>query len=131
MCRNTHHAILRVGSADVPGLLDTMRKLNGEAHWAFPYILRQCGPKAKDAVKPLMKQLESRDDGHRMSAALALGEIGKEVRDAIPALQKAVNTDQNPLVRHSAAFSLARVLAERPRTCENKSTKCSQRLTSP
>lgn len=108
--QHAFQAILRVGSADVPGLLETMRKLNADTHWAFPYILRQFGAKAKDAVRPLIKQLESPDVGQRMSAALALGEIGKEARDAIPALKKALK-DKNPMVRHSAAFGLWRMNA--------------------
>ena len=64
-------AILRIGSSDAPGLLQTLRKVNAEMHWSFPYVLRQFGPKAKDAVKPLIKQLDGGDDGMRMSAALA------------------------------------------------------------
>ncbi len=105
-------AILRVGSSDVPGLLDTMRKLNGEAHWAFPYILKQFGAKAKDAVKPLMKQLESPDYGTRMSAALALAQIGKDAGDAIGPLRKLLNKDKTPVVRHSAGFALARLTTD-------------------
>ncbi len=111
--QHAFQAILRIGSEDVPGLLDTLRKLNAEAHWAFPYVLRQFGPKARDAVRPLMKQLESADDGHRMSAALALAQIGKDARDAAPALRKAL-ADKNPMVRYSAGFALARVMAEPP-----------------
>src|SRR5207253_2619887 len=64
--KRAFQALLNVGSGDVPEFLDTMRKLNAEVHWAFPYILRQFGPKAKDAVKPLIKQLDSPDDGTRL-----------------------------------------------------------------
>jgi HEAT repeat protein len=110
--KHAFQAILQVGSADIPGLLETMRKLNAEWRWAFPYILRQFGPKAKDAVKPLIKQLESPDDGTRMSAALALAQIGKEARDAIAPLQKLVKNDPNPMVRHSAAFACQRISAD-------------------
>jgi HEAT repeat protein len=111
--QHAFQAILRIGSADVPGLLETMRKLNGEAHWAFPYILRQFGPRAKDAVRPLMKQLESPDGGSRISAVLALGHIGNDARAAVPALQNALK-DKNPVVQHSAAFALCRVMADPP-----------------
>src|SRR5207302_5043135 len=85
-----------------------MRKLNGEAHWAYPYILRQFGPKAKDAVKPLVTHLDSPDDGIRLSAALALGEIGTDARDALPALMKSLK-DKNPMVRQAAALSIGRI----------------------
>ena len=109
--KRAFQALLNVGSGDVPGFLDTMRKLNADAHWAFPYILKQFGPKAKDAVKPLIKQLDAVDDGQRMSAALALAEIGKDARDAVPALQKALK-DKSPMVRHSAGFALTRIMGE-------------------
>ena len=33
-----------------PGLLEALRKLNVEHHWATPYVLQQFGPEAKDAV---------------------------------------------------------------------------------
>ena len=61
--------------------------------------------KAKDAVKPLTKQLDSPDDGTRMSAALALAQLGKDAKDAVAPLQKMLNKEPNPMVRHAAGFA--------------------------
>jgi HEAT repeat protein len=112
--KRTFQALLSVGSGDVPGFLDTMRKLNAEAHWAFPYILKQFGPKAKDAVKPLIKQLDSPDDTIRMSSALALAQLGKDAGEAVGPLQKMFNKEKKPVARHAAGFALARITADPP-----------------
>jgi HEAT repeat protein len=102
-------ALLQVGSQDVPGLMDAFRKLNDEERWAAPIPLKQFGPAMRDAVKPLILDLQGPNEGKRLGAALALGEIG--AREATFALQKALR-DASPLVRQSAAASLAQILGE-------------------
>jgi HEAT repeat protein len=104
-------ALKRVNANDAPELVKAFSKLNQDHHWAAPYVLKQFGPAAKDAVKPLIKQLEGKLDGERMGAALALGEIGIEAIEAVPALQKA-RKDANPQVQHSAAIALALIKAD-------------------
>jgi HEAT repeat protein len=111
--QSAFRALLRVSADDSEGMLDAFRKLNEQHHWAAPYVLKQFGPKAKDAVKPLILRLQAKEDDERFAAALALGRIGKEAKEAIPALQKAMN-DPNPKVKHSAAFALAYIQAAPP-----------------
>jgi HEAT repeat protein len=104
-------ALRRVNADDVPGLLDALRKLNEEHHWAGPLVLTQFGPQAKDAVKPLMAQLQAPEDSKRLMAALALGQIGPEAKDAIPSLQNALK-DPHPQVQQSAAFALGLIQSD-------------------
>jgi hypothetical protein len=61
-----------------------------------------------------MKQLDSPDDGTRMSAALALAQIGKDAKDSAGTLQKVFEKDPNPMVRHAAGLALFRILPEPP-----------------
>ncbi len=61
------------------------------------------------AVPVLSKALEK--PGIRYWAALALGELGPEARDAVPALAAALN-DERPEVRREVLIALARVGAE-------------------
>jgi HEAT repeat protein len=106
-----YQALTWVQADDEQELLKTLRKINAKYQWATPYHLKQFGPNATDAVKPLIKQLEAKEDGHRMAAALALANIGHAAKEAIPALKKALN-DPNPQVQHSAAFGLVYVVSD-------------------
>jgi HEAT repeat protein len=58
-----------------------------------------------DKVTDLIKQLKSQDAGDRLSAARALGEMGPEAKQAIPALLEAL-MDQSYFVRENAAIVL-------------------------
>jgi HEAT repeat protein len=112
-------AIVRIGSKDMPNLLKALEEINGVARWATPYILKQFGPKAKDAVPHLVKHLSDPDMGKRLSAALSLGEIGADAGEAMPALLKATQ-DPIPTVRVAAAMSLVRVDPRRKAALEQK-----------
>jgi HEAT repeat protein len=85
-------ALAWVHANDAPGLLNLYRKLNAEHHWATPYHLKQFGPNPTDAVKPLIKQLETKDAGQRLAAALALGRICPPAKEAILPLQERIPT---------------------------------------
>jgi HEAT repeat protein len=100
-----YQALTWVHADDGPGLLNIFRKLNAEHHWATPYHLKHYGPHPTDAIKPLIKQLEARDAGERLAAALSLGRLGPRAKEAIPALRKTLK-DPNPQVQHCAAFAL-------------------------
>src|SRR5205085_5616449 len=91
-------AIVRNGSKDMPGLLKALGEINDVGRWATPYILKQFGPKARDAVPHLVKHLGDPDMGKRLSAAIALGEIGADALEAMPTLVKATQ-DPTPTVR--------------------------------
>ena len=106
--QQTFQAITLIGSKDMPGLLKALREINDVSRWATPYLLRQFGPKAKDAVPHLITQLGDRDPGNRLVAALALGEIGADARGAAAALLKALE-DPSAEVRVGAAAALARL----------------------
>lgn len=106
--RTAFNAIMAIGSKDAPGFLDALAKANEEGNWAAPFVLRQFGPRAKDAVKPLIKTLEHKDDGMRLGAVLALGQVGAEAVEAVPALQKAMQ-DRNAQIRFGAVWSLRKI----------------------
>jgi HEAT repeat protein len=101
-------AILLIGSKDMAALLDALRDINEVGRWATPYILKQFGPKAKDAVPHLIRLLGDKESGNRLAAALALGEIGGEARSATPALVAALQ-DPAASVRAGAAAALAKL----------------------
>jgi HEAT repeat protein len=100
-----YQALAWVHANDAPGLLNLYRKINAQHHWATPYHLKQFGPNPTDAVKPLIKQLEAKEPGQRLAAALALGRIGPPAKNAILPLTKSLK-DPNPQVQHCAAFAL-------------------------
>ena len=101
-------AIRAIGSVHVEGLIEALRKANDEGEWAAPLVLRQFGPKARDAVKPLVKALEAPEAGLRLGAVLALGQLGPEAKDAAPELEKLLN-DPNPIIRAGVAGALKRI----------------------
>jgi HEAT repeat protein len=102
-------ALMSCNGDDMDGLLEAFRKLNAEHHWAAPHVLKQFGTNPQDAIKPLIKRLEGKDDTERLGAALALAQIGKEASEAVPALRKLLK-DASPQVQHSAAFAIAAIL---------------------
>jgi hypothetical protein len=68
-------------------------------------VLAQFGRRPKDAVRPLILALEDDDPNQRAAAAVTLGNIGQDARQAVPALKKALN-DPKVRVRLSAAGAL-------------------------
>src|SRR5690242_14914360 len=63
-------------------------------------------------VDALIKQLKSPDSDMRRQAATKLGEIGKEAKNAGPALVTAIKTDKDLFVRRFSAQSLGQVEAD-------------------
>jgi HEAT repeat protein len=104
----TFQAITLVGSKEPAKLQQALREINETTRWAAPFVLKQFGPKAKDAVPHLTRALGNKDAGTRLAAALALGEIGAEAKAAASALAKA-QQDTSPQVRVAAAAALASV----------------------
>jgi HEAT repeat protein len=119
--RQAFVALRRIGSADVPGLLQKLREINGKGRWATPFVLKQFGPKAKDAVPHLVKTLGDPEVGMRLGAVFALGEIGPEAQAAIPALGKILD-DPSPVVRAAVTVALPRLDPRRQAAAEKKFT---------
>ncbi|MCI0465292.1 MAG: HEAT repeat domain-containing protein [Gemmataceae bacterium] len=112
-------ALTVIGSDDVAGFMAVLREANDAGRWATPYILKQFGPKAADAVPYLVKSLADREEGKRLAATLALGEIGTVAQSAAPALTKLLQ-DASPRVRLAAASTLARIDPRREELAEKQ-----------
>jgi HEAT repeat protein len=122
-----YQALGLVHADDEAGLLKTFRKLNAEHRWAAPYHLKHFGPHPRDAVKPLLKHLEHKDEGVRLAAALALAQIGPEAKEAIPALRIALK-DASPQVQHCVAFALTYIVTDPPLEKNDLLQHCLQKL---
>jgi HEAT repeat protein len=63
------------------------------------------GPKAHSAVPALIIALDDEDVGVRLNAARALGQIGAEAEEAVPALMRALKdpANQGPIAPEAAA----------------------------
>jgi len=62
----------------------------------------------KDAVPALLKLIHDSDEGPRNTSCMALGDIGPEARDALPALRNALN-DPNKDVRRFAKQAIEKI----------------------
>ncbi|HYT87396.1 MAG TPA: HEAT repeat domain-containing protein [Gemmataceae bacterium] len=104
-----YSAIMLISIDDPDKLAAILRDVTQRMRWATPYLLRQFGPKAQHAVKPLIKLLENRDPNVRLAAAVALGHLEPTAAaEAVPALTKCLKDPVWP-VRTSAAVALAAV----------------------
>ncbi|HEX2622267.1 MAG TPA: HEAT repeat domain-containing protein [Phototrophicaceae bacterium] len=89
----------------VPALVTMLGNRNPDLRFSSAYALGRIG---EPAMPELLKTLESKDSGLRVSAAMALGEAGKAAATAIPALTVALG-DHESEVRHSAALALEKI----------------------
>jgi HEAT repeat protein len=100
-------ALLQIAGDDAEALGETLREVTLRTRWATPYLLPQFGPRARDAVKPLIQQLEDPDPNVRVTAAVALGNLGSPTAaEAVLPLTRSLK-DPAPAVRVSAAAALA------------------------
>jgi HEAT repeat protein len=76
--------------------------------WAIKRIDPANRSLAPAAVPVLNKLVTAKDEILRVQAAGALGDLGPEARDAVPALKKLLD-DPNEEVRRTAADSLAKI----------------------
>ena len=60
-------------------------------------------------VERLIKELQDPDSDVRSIAAVTLGEIGSEAKDAVPALMQVLQNDQNWDVRWNAEWALKKI----------------------
>ena len=105
----------------VPALSQAILDNNLNIRFMVMTTLKNIGPAAKIAVPSLIKALDTFPGGTppldgppryyadaRSAAAEALGAIGSDARDAIPALRKTLK-DPSDLVRNSAAEALRKI----------------------
>ncbi|QDU77346.1 HEAT repeat protein [Bremerella volcania] len=76
------------------------------AYWAC-LVAAEMGPDAAPAVPELTAVLDNKDPEVRMHALIALGEIGPGAKPALPRVITALQSDEIPAVKYSAAFALA------------------------
>ena len=103
-------AAIAVGTGD-PRLMKALREANNKGKWAVPFMLREFAMNPQGAVDHLIKKLEGKDSGLRLSAAWALGQIGLPARDAVPALEKTLK-DSQPQTRVVAFMALRQIKKE-------------------
>jgi HEAT repeat protein len=60
-------------------------------------------------VPALIDALKDKENDIRLSAAIGLGTLGEEARDAIPALQQTAESGHDSRVRKAAATALSRI----------------------
>lgn len=100
-------ATITVGQADRKALLNGLKAANAKGRWNAPFVLGN-GKSGKEAVPELIKDLEGKDVGKRIAAALALGRIGVEAESAIPALLRSAG-DKNAQIRDASQQALAQL----------------------
>jgi HEAT repeat protein len=86
-------------------------KIRGEGSemWSVAEVaLREIAPGAKDAVAPLIDLLKSPTLGIREAAIFALGKIGSEAKDAIPALS-IIQKDRNRTTANMATQAVGEI----------------------
>jgi HEAT repeat protein len=107
-------ALGRIGAASksaVPALQKQIGKepmISIASVWAIKRIDPANRSLAPAAVPVLNKLVTAKDEILRVQAAGALGDLGPEARDAVPALKKLLD-DPNEEVRRTAADSLAKI----------------------
>jgi HEAT repeat protein len=95
--------------AAIPGLRANLGHHEGFVRREIVDALGQIGPAA---VAPLLEALAWNEPAQRISAALALGQIGREATSAGPALGKLLGAERDPLVRAAALTALPKVSAD-------------------
>jgi HEAT repeat protein len=76
------------------------------------FAVRTLPQRKGDAEKVVPALIESLKDKHgdiRWSAAIGLGNFGAQAKEAIPALQTAVQKDRDARVREAAGVALSRI----------------------
>jgi len=72
-------------------------------------LLQQRRADAAKVVPAMIEALKDKGGDIRLSAAIGLGYFGEQAKDAIPALEKAAQSDQDSRVRKQAGVALSRI----------------------
>lgn len=94
---------------DIKGLIKALKSKDNAVRYSAASAISKLGADAAEAVPALVEMLKHWDTMTRAAAAGAIGNIGinckKEVAPAIPALNDALNDNEN-IVRRAAATAL-------------------------
>jgi HEAT repeat protein len=97
------------GPDAVPALLEVITHGKGERRgWAMNFIreMPNLGTNGPAVVAKLLKCLEEKNEDAAASAALALGELGLQTKEVVPALTARLRDDRR-MVRYCASRALA------------------------
>lgn len=101
-------ALVRIGPASVPSLLDCLKHPDGFFRKLAVSCLMDIGPGAQAAVGALADALDDREPEVRERAAKALRRIGAPAKAAIPSLKRSLN-DESVFVRNAAREALGAI----------------------
>ena len=96
-----------MGKEAVPALGKMMAAFNNRI--LLPTAAEQISKLGKDAVKPLIKGLESTSPEVRLGCVVALGKMGPIAKEAAPSLSKVFYQDKVPLLRSEAKIAQTKV----------------------
>ena len=99
-------AMASLGEKALPKLIKALERDDTQA--LAVAVIRQLGPKAKEAVMPLTEELKDPDAEYRREVCFALAAIGPDAKGAVPALVKALS-DKDEGVRHVATYALGKI----------------------
>jgi hypothetical protein len=92
----------------IPSLIDALKDSDSEVRQHAAMSLAAIGP---ESIKPLTESLTDPIVEKRAAAAYALGHMGYEGHDAIPALLKSLK-DDDASVRRAASQAISRILSD-------------------
>jgi HEAT repeat protein len=99
-------ALASLGEKALPRLIKALQ--HDDTQGLAVAVIRQLGPKAKDAVPALAEELKDPDAAYRREVCFALASIGPGAKPAVPALVKALS-DADEGVRHIATYALGKI----------------------
>lgn len=114
----TARSVARAVGWHIEGLSDE----NRDVRRFSALSLAEIGPRAKPALRPLIRALKDEESSVRSAVAEALGNIGPLAKEAVPALREALR-DDNQEVRKAAAEALRKIQQEQPTTASTRPTK--------
>jgi HEAT repeat protein len=99
-------AILAIGSPRDVELLDALASVNDQGWWAYPTLDKKAQAARKELVKAMIRSLDDPNPMRRLAAALALGQLGPEAKEAAARLQKTLQQDPSKSVLVAALLVL-------------------------
>lgn len=101
------HSLAAEGKDAVPRLRNALKHEKAQ-YWAC-VVLADIGPDAAPAVGEIRDVLKSKDPDTRLQALVALGDIGKASRPALPAILEVAGSDKFEHVRYAAIYALGKI----------------------